>query len=31
MKEHTTQETKDKSKQVADMLRGTEPINLITF
>ena len=29
--EHTTQETKDKSKQVADMLRGTEPIHLITF
>lgn len=29
--EHTTQEMKDKSKQVADMLRGTEPIHLITF
>jgi hypothetical protein len=29
--EHTTQELKDKSKQVADMLRGTEPIHLITF
>jgi hypothetical protein len=29
--EHTTQEMKDKTKQVADMLRGTEPIHLITF
>ena len=29
--EHTTQEMKDKSKQVADLLRGTEPIHLITF
>lgn len=29
--EHTTQEAKDKSKQVADLLRGTEPIHLITF
>lgn len=29
--EHTTQEMKDKSKRVADMLRGTEPIHLITF
>jgi hypothetical protein len=29
--EHTTQEMKDKSKQVADMLRGTEPIHIITF
>jgi hypothetical protein len=29
--EHTTQELKDKSKQVADMLRGTEPIEIITF
>lgn len=28
---HTTQEMKDKSKQVADLLRGTEPIHLITF
>lgn len=28
---HTTQELKDKSKQVADLLRGTEPIHLITF
>lgn len=27
----TTQELKDKTKQVADMLRGTEPIHLITF
>lgn len=29
--EHTTQEAKDKSKRVADLLRGTEPINIITF
>lgn len=29
--EHTTQETKDKSKRVADLLRGTEPIHIITF
>ena len=29
--EHTTQEMKDKSKKVADLLRGTEPIHLITF
>ena len=29
--EHTTQELKDKAKQVADMLRGTEPIEIITF
>jgi sulfur relay (sulfurtransferase) DsrC/TusE family protein len=29
--EHITQELKDKSKQVADMLRGTEPIEIITF
>lgn len=29
--EHTTQELKDKSKQIADLLRGTEPIQLITF
>lgn len=29
--EHTTQEMKDKSKHVADMLRGTEPIHIITF
>lgn len=29
--EHTTQEMKDKEKQVADLLRGTEPIHLITF
>ena len=28
---HTTQEIKDKSKKVADLLRGTEPIHLITF
>ena len=28
---HTTQEMKDKAKQVADTLRGTEPIHLITF
>ena len=29
--EHTTQESKDKSKRVADLLRGTEPIHSITF
>lgn len=29
--EQTPQELKDKSKQVANMLRGTEPIHLITF
>ena len=29
--EHTTQELKDKSKRIADLLRGTEPIHLITF
>ncbi len=29
--EHTTQEMKDKSKAVADLLRGTEPINIVTF
>ena len=29
--EHTTQEMKDNSKKVADLLRGTEPIHLITF
>jgi hypothetical protein len=29
--EHTTQELIDKAKQVADMLRGTEPIEIITF
>lgn len=28
---HTTQEMKDKSKHVADLLRGTEPINIVTF
>lgn len=28
---HTTQEAKDKSKYVADLLRGTKPIHLITF
>lgn len=28
---HTTQEMKDKSKRVADLLRGTEPIHIITF
>lgn len=28
---HTTQEMKDKSKRVADLLRGTEPIHLVTF
>ena len=29
--EHTTQEMKDKAKQVANLLRGTEPIEIITF
>lgn len=29
--EHTSLEKKDKAKQVADLLRGTEPIHLITF
>lgn len=29
--EHTKQEMKDKSKYVADLLRGTEPINIVTF
>lgn len=29
--EHTTQGMKDKAKQVADLLRGTEPINIVTF
>jgi hypothetical protein len=29
--EHTTQELKDKSMQVANLLRGTEPIEIITF
>jgi hypothetical protein len=29
--DHTSEELKDKSKQVADMLRGTEPIEIITF
>ena len=29
--EHTTPKLRDKSKQVADLLRGTEPIHLITF
>jgi hypothetical protein len=29
--EHTTQELKEKAQQVANMLRGTEPIHLITF
>jgi len=29
--DHTTQELIDKAKQVADMLRGTEPIEIITF
>jgi hypothetical protein len=29
--EHTTQKLRDRTKQVADMLRGTEPIQLITF
>lgn len=28
---HTTQEMKDKSKYVADLLRGTEPIHIINF
>ena len=29
--EDTAQELKEKSKRVADMLRGTEPIHIITF
>jgi len=29
--DHTSQELKDRSMQVADMLRGTEPIEIITF
>lgn len=29
--EHTTQEMKDKSRKVAELLRGTEPIHIITF
>jgi hypothetical protein len=29
--EHTTQELKDKAKHVANLLRGTEPIHIITF
>lgn len=29
--EHTSQELKDKAKQVANLLRGTEPIEIITF
>lgn len=29
--EHTTPEMKEKAQQVANMLRGTEPIHLITF
>jgi hypothetical protein len=29
--EHTTQEMKDKSKAIVDLLKGTEPIHLITF
>ena len=29
--EDTAQELKEKSKKVADMLRGTEPIHIITF
>jgi hypothetical protein len=29
--EHTTQELKDKSTAIANLLRGTEPIHLITF
>lgn len=28
---HTSQELKDKAKQVANLLRGTEPIEIITF
>ena len=29
--EHTTQELKDKSQHVADLLRGAEPIHLLSF
>lgn len=29
--EHTTQEMKDKSRHIVDLLRGTEPIHIITF
>ena len=29
--DHTSQELKDKSMQVANLLRGTEPIEIITF
>lgn len=29
--EHTTQELKDKSQEVANLLRGTEPIHLLSF
>jgi hypothetical protein len=29
--DHTSQELKDKAKQVANLLRGTEPIEIITF
>jgi len=29
--DHTSQELRDKAKQVANLLRGTEPIHLITF
>jgi hypothetical protein len=29
--EHNSQELKDKAKQVANLLRGTEPIEIITF
>jgi hypothetical protein len=29
--EHTSQELKDKAKHVADLLRGTEPIEITTF
>jgi hypothetical protein len=29
--EHNSQEMRNKAKQVADMLRGTEPIEIITF
>jgi hypothetical protein len=29
--DHTSEELKDKSKQVANLLRGTEPIHIITF
>lgn len=29
--EHTTQELKDKSQHIADLLRGAEPIHLLSF